>query len=315
MNGAVFSCLGLGDGLIALILANNLYLHGHKVTLFHPFLGQLQEWFPHIPIRPYPPKLEEFDRYFIIFETTDWMQAVLKECLEKHRKRTTVLNPIATPNADYAYWEEGRFDGNKPFAENLFFYCRNVLGLPKATKSNGITIPKGVTPRKYPKRVIIHPTSSRPGKNWPREKFLRLAEKLKREGFEPAFTVSPNERKDWPEAPLFATLSDLVAFVCESGYMIGNDSGVGHLASCLGLPTLTLCRNERTANFWRPAWSPGKVCLPVSWLPNIKGMRWRDEHWQWGISVGKVLGSFHELCVLGNERAQSVGLREKNVVG
>jgi heptosyltransferase-3 len=314
MNAAVCSCLGLGDGLIALVLSHNLYLHGHKVTTFHPFLSQLQAWFPHLPIQPFPPKIEVFNRYFIIYEKSEWMQAVLKECLERHRTQTTVLNPIATPNTDYAYWEEGRFDGNRPFAENLLFYCRNVLGLSKATKNNGITVPKGVTPHKYPKRVVIHPTSSRPGKNWTREKFLKLAEKLKKEGFEPAFTVSPKERCDWPEAPAFATLADLVTFVCESGYMIGNDSGVGHLASCLGLPTVTLCRNERTANFWRPAWSPGKICLPVPWLPNVKGMRWRDEHWQRGISVRKVLLSFEELCVFGNERADLTRLRKKDVV-
>lgn len=295
MKCAVFSCLGLGDGLLALVLSHNLQRHGHEVTTFHPFLNQLQGWFPHLPIRPFPPNLEEFDRFFIVYERSDWSQAVLKECLEKYRDKTTVLNPIATPNTDYPFWEEGRFDGNLPFSDNLMIFCREILKLPQAVKTNGIVLPQGVTPRKHLKRVVMHPTSSRPSKNWSKNKFLKLAARLEKEGWEPVFIVGPNEREEWGRAPKFDTLSDMVVFVAESGYMIGNDSGIGHLASLFGIPTVTLCRNDRTANFWKPAWAPAQVCLPDGWLPNIKWLRWRDQHWQWGISVGKVLKSFHNI--------------------
>src|SRR5579883_972132 len=123
MRIAIFSCLGLGDGLLTLVLANNLHLHGHETVTFHPSLSALQEWFPHLPIQPFPPTLSPFDRYFIFYEKSPWMQSILSECLSNHRARTTVLNPIATPNTDYPYWEEGRFDGNLPFAENLYRFC------------------------------------------------------------------------------------------------------------------------------------------------------------------------------------------------
>ncbi len=56
------------------------------------------------------------------------MLKVLDTCLEKYRDKTTVLNPIATPNTDYPYWEEGRFDGNQTFADNLVDFCRTLLG-------------------------------------------------------------------------------------------------------------------------------------------------------------------------------------------
>ncbi len=81
MRSAVFSCLGLGDGLLALELANNLHLNGDEVVTFHPFLQGLQGWLPHLPIRPFPPVLEEFDRFFIIYEKTPWMEAVIQTCL------------------------------------------------------------------------------------------------------------------------------------------------------------------------------------------------------------------------------------------
>lgn len=295
MDIAVFSCLGLGDCLLSLILSNNLVKQGYKVTTFHPFMSQVQSWFPHLLIRPFPPKLEQFDRYFIFLERSEWMKEIMDECLTKYRSRTTILNPIATPNTDYPFWEEGHFDGRKPFADNLEAFCRDRLGFEPATKSNGIVIPPQIQIKKYPKRVIIHPTSSRPNKNWSRHKFLTVAKKLKAEGFDPVFTVGPHERGEWPEAPHFDSLSDLFAFVAESGAMIGNDSGIGHLASCFGLPTLTLCRNVRTADFWRPSWAPNAVCLPNPLLPNIKGLRLRDHHWQIGISTSRVLRSFYHL--------------------
>jgi heptosyltransferase-3 len=292
---AVFSCLGLGDGLIALVLSNNLHLNGYHVTTFHPFLHHLQGWFPHLPIRTFPPvdTLREFDRFFLIYEKSPWMQEALAYCGQHFPKCTTVLNPIATANRDYPYWEQGKFDGNRPFVENLYGFCKNVLKFAVTTKSNGIVVPDHVNPKRFNERVIFHPTSSRPGKNWTDKKYLKLADELRMRGFTPSFILTAEERQGWDvDAPQFPGLSEMAAFICESGYMIGNDSGIGHLASCLGLPTVTICRSEQNGRFWRPAWAPGKVITPSEWIPNLKGLRLRDEHWKKWISVRSVLDAF-----------------------
>lgn len=224
------------------------------------------------------------------------MQAAIQECQTRFPERTWILNPIATPNRDYPYWEKGRFDGRIPFADNLHAFCRDQLQLPLAAKNNGIAIPPSVRPRCFPNRVIIHPTSSRAGKNWPASKYLALADRLEEEGYQPVFILTEQERAGWPDlrraAPLFPSLDLLAAYVAESGYMIGNDSGIGHLASCLGLSTVTICRNLLTARFWRPSWAPGAVITPPAWIPNIKGLRLRDRHWQKGISVRRVVNAF-----------------------
>ncbi len=302
---AVFSCLGMGDGLIALVLSNNLHLNGGEVTTFHPFLDSLQAWFPHLPIRRFPTSeemelvLQQFDRLFILFEKSPWMQAILRHCQKHYPDKTTVLNPIATPRRDYPYWEGGRFDGNRAFVDNLYTYCKDILRFTVVTKSNGISVPEGVFPRRFDKRVVIHPTSSREGKNWPREKFLDLAFHLKSMGYAPCFILTQEERQDWDvggvEAPVFENVSEMASYISESGYMIGNDSGIGHLASCLGLPTLTICRSAQASRFWRPAWARGEVVTPSPWIPNIKGLRLRDQHWKKWISVGKVMNSFSRL--------------------
>ena len=303
---AVFSCLGLGDGLIALVLSNNLHLNGFEVTTFHPSLNCLQKWFPHLPLRPFPAQeelgsvLKEFDRFFLIYEKSEWMQAVLDYTQKNHPEKTTILNPIATPNRDYPYWEQGRFDGNRPFVENLYVFCKNVMKFMVVTKSNGIVSPDHVKPRRFEKRIILHPASSRSGKNWKREKYFSLASKLQSQGFSLSFILTQEERKGWDlenyETPLFSKQSELAAYICESGYMIGNDSGIGHLASCMGLPTITICRNEQSAKFWRPAWAPGRIITPSRWVPNLKGLRLRDRYWKDWISVRKVLHHFHDIA-------------------
>jgi hypothetical protein len=314
MKIAIFSCAGLGDCLLTLILSENLRRAGHEPVTFHPFMKELQGWFPQLPIRPFPPKYEEFDQFIVVYEKSSWMKEVLDHCLKHFRKETIVLNPIATPNQDYPYWEEGRFDGKVPFADNLVTFCEKIIGIKGAEKANGLVIPLDVKLRSKLNQVIIHPTSSRPGKNWPRAKFLKLAKELKKRGYDPVFMASPKERVDWPEAPPFQNLEEMVRCVAESGFMIGNDSGIGHLASLFGIPSVSLFKNERTADFWQPAFAPNIALIPKGWLPNLKGLRWRDKYWHWGISVRRVLRAFDQLRVFGNQAVDSAALREEDVV-
>ncbi|MBS0628794.1 MAG: glycosyltransferase family 9 protein [Verrucomicrobia bacterium] len=293
MKTAVISCLGLGDGLLALVLSNNLALNGHEVVTYHPFLNQLQDWFPHLPIAPFSEEIvDHYQQFFFIYDKK--MDRVIEKCYKQYPNSTYVLNPIATPKCDYRYWEVGRFNGRLPFADNLEFFCRDVLKLKRVTKENGIRI---LTNQKFEKRVIIHPTSSRPSKNWPKEKFLRLANYLEKDGYETAWVLTKEERPQWPNvnAPAFSNMSEIATFVAESGMMIGNDSGIGHLASCLGLPTVTICRHKMVADFWRPSWANAAVVLPPKWVPNLKGFRFRDKHWQKFVSVERVRRVFHSV--------------------
>lgn len=296
--------MGLGDGLIASVLSHNLVRAGHQVDTFHPIMGQMQPLFPHLTFLPRNEGvdfLQEYDHLFFIYERSEWMENLI----DRFPDKTTVLNPIATPNCDYPFWEQGRFDGNQPFVDNLVQYCRNMLGIEDPVRTNGIVLPEHIKQGKYPERVILHPTSSRMGKNWTQRQFLALANQLERKGFEPVFILTSEEKRTWPsvEAPHFKDLVAVTHFVAESGWMIGNDSGIGHLASCVGVPTLIICRSQMVANFWRPSWSEGRVIVPPSWIPNLKGMRWRDKKWQYFVPVSRVYWKFldfRKLCVLSH---------------
>ncbi|MBM3208460.1 MAG: glycosyltransferase family 9 protein, partial [Chlamydiae bacterium] len=243
--------------------------------------------------------LAAYDRLYIFYEKSVWMQSIIDHCMRRYPEKTVIINPIATKNKDYPYWANARFDGAKPFVENLEMFCREILNLEFFSKSNGIIATKNLKHRKYIKRIIIHPTSSRDGKNWPKEKYIQVMQKLLKKGLDPKIIVHGSEREEWKEylefCPEFTSLSELSAYVYESGVMIGNDSGIGHLASCLGIPTVTICRSKMASLFWRPSWSEGIVLYPSSIVPNIKGLRWRDKYWKSFVFVPQVLAAVNKL--------------------
>ncbi len=318
---AVFCCRGLGDGLISLVLSHNLVSVGYEVVTYHPFLKAMQPLFPHLRLEPFPKKEEcaSFDRIFIFYEKSPEMKEILDFCEKNFPEKTKVLNPIATLKRDYPYWEVGKFDGSVPFAENLRVFCKDQLGIVEATPLNGITLPKGAAKGLHAQRIVIHPVSSKLDKNWTPEKFIYLAKRLETSGFEPYFVLTEKEKELFPEKNIrLAPPSDLVSlaiWIYESRAMIGNDSGIGHLASCLGLPTVTICRNKIASFFWRPAWALAAVVTPPSWIPNIKRCRLRDWYWQQWIPVSSVFSRFCQLCKPGNQRPKGFSLGKKHIVG
>ncbi len=312
---AVFSCRGIGDALLALQLCYNLHLNGHQAHLFHDSFDSLCDWFPDIKIHQ-KPLLDElktfakdFDQVFLFLELEEgrlsfYAQTLLeafKASGKIEKKDIFFLNPIATKKKDPLFWDHGRFDGRVSLSENIFNFCEKQLNLPDVIKTNGIFPLTGLKRNRYPNRVVLHPTSSNQAKNWPKESYLRLQEVLKKLGYEPSFILTKTEKQNelWGcDCPEFINLNDLAAYIFESGYMIGNDSGVGHLASSLKIPTLTLCASTRAALFWKPDFFKGIVLQPPKWIPNFKWFRMRDRYWKKLITVNRVIKAFKKLTSL-----------------
>jgi ADP-heptose:LPS heptosyltransferase len=99
--------------------------------------------------------------------------------------------------------------------------------------------------------VAIHPGSGSPLKNWPAEHFARMRDELMRvHGLATVVLAGP------ADAAALATLHDapseggavlvdrpllmLAAVLRRAAAFLGNDSGLGHLAGLLGIPTLCL---------------------------------------------------------------------------
>jgi len=271
LHFAVVAARGLGDGLLSMILTHNLCRAGHTVTCFSTPLCQLRAWFPGHDLQPFPTP----EQYTSVFSQFDRLIVADYACLtDKHHV-----------GCDMLILKEKILDRQRTMVANLVEVCRTHLGLKDVIPHNGIAPLPHLIPHKFPKRVILHPMSTSEDKNWPAHNFIKLYNKLQNTGLEPILCVSPQERPFWEHhldrtslsLPYFPRLEDLASFVYESGSMIGNDSGVGHLASCLGLPTLSLFARKSHAALWRPGWSPGTVLAAP---PYLIGSRLKQKLWK-----------------------------------
>lgn len=110
--------------------------------------------------------------------------------------------------------------------------------------------------------VVIHPGSGSPVKCWPLERFLELAMRWKSQGQAVRFLIGEVERERWgPEKvkTLCATGTvvepqsyvDLLAELSTADVFVGNDSGPGHLAAIIGVPSVSLF-GPTDPIVWRP---------------------------------------------------------------
>lgn len=311
----VISLKGLGDGVISLALSNNLYQNGFYVQTFHDgALTQLQNWAPHLPIKKFPPVesvsdiVKDFDHIFVFYDSVDpFIQAIIKEAKSNYPDKIKVINPsFSRTCGNQPYYEDASFRRDVSMIDNIENFCRNIINLKVVTKKNGLKCPYGnLILRKNKVRVAIHPTSAKIARSWSKEKFLDLYKKLKNNNFDPVFVMSDKEMSTWKEGLKeevhiegFSSFDDLAKYIYESGYLIGNDSGIAHLASSLGLPVLCISRSKRTTDLWRPGWGIVKVVHPSTLIPNISGFRLRDKKWQFFISTKKVFKNFMKVVLL-----------------
>jgi heptosyltransferase III len=93
--------------------------------------------------------------------------------------------------------------------------------------------------------AAIHPGSGSPKKNWPFDRYLDLAEKLRAQGFCIIWISGPAEERQFlfpASERVFrdASLPALVRVLSRSSLFVGNDSGISHLAAAAGAPSVVL---------------------------------------------------------------------------
>lgn len=294
----------LGDTLMSLVTINNFVRNGYNIEVFGDYAFALRDWFPQFKIQPLLTKpdqhlLKEYDVVLHMYET------VLS-------KDVAAWHPFSITLSDSIY-----YIADMTMTDIQVKLCQLEFELDNVQRTNNIVPPSELEHRRYRKRIVYHPTSSLLRKNWPAKKFLKLAKILQKEGYENYFIVSPQERSDWLwlqdqgiYLPEFSSLSDVAKFIYQSGYFIGNDSGIGHLASNLGVPTLSIILRKGVAKQWRPTWTLGKVVLSPSWL-NPRPIK--EKLWKLFTRVSTVENAFYELLkdeadifsLEGNKNAQA----------
>ncbi|HEY8994562.1 MAG TPA: glycosyltransferase family 9 protein [Lacunisphaera sp.] len=101
--------------------------------------------------------------------------------------------------------------------------------------------------------VVIHAGAARPTRQWGREHFEEIATRLRNEGWR----VSVLDENS-------GNLMELLETLATADRFIGNDSGPGHLAALLGVPTFSIFGAQLAANFHpvhpQAAWIDGAPC-------------------------------------------------------
>lgn len=275
---------GLGDALLMMIASDHLLRQGAEVTTLTPHLQSMTSYFPGHKFALQDTILDDFDGIIVQNNNSERVDFVLENYREKCRvfypnynhKRHALLFP-----------NDVAFDPDLPMAQNI------SLAVQKGNRANGITPPKHLCFQKYKKRILIHPTSSNPNDCYLKSRYLKIAQALKKQGFDPVLITSPKERFTWEDCgfplPLFPTIKDLADYAYESKALIGNDSGPGHLASNLGLKTLIIGNDEKRMRLWRPGWAETLVITPKKWIPNTKGLRLRTKYWAQMIPTSQIL--------------------------
>ncbi|MFM0287506.1 glycosyltransferase family 9 protein [Paraburkholderia megapolitana] len=274
----------IGDTLISMIIVSNLLKNGIDVTVYGNPAYALRHWFPGVVVHRLPAE-EDSANTFAAYDTVlqmQWNQPLVR-LLDAH-SRVRTLHDV----------EFGEHSGC--MAERFADFCRNELDLDDVDLANGVVAPTGLLHRRHARRVVIHPEASTDDKRWPAARFVKLARRLQRKGYEPHFVIAEHERARWKDidmsgvpAPVFADLGTLAAWVYESGYFIGNDSGIGHLASNLDIPAVSLFRRRGVSARWRPAWGAVEIILPWQWVPTS---RLKERLWKETLTCSRVLSAF-----------------------
>lgn len=294
---AVLMAPRLGDSLLTMAMAYNLAQNGRDVVVFGDFIHSMRDCFPSLAVQP---ALSEARAKVVL---ADFDCAV-----QMHVGWPYPLHDYAK---GYFYYDAHVVITGKGFIklEQIRDFCHSEIGLPHCTLNNGLWPQADWQYRKHARRVAIHPSSTSDQRCWAQEHFVELGLRLQRQGYEPYYILAAHEREHWQcleqqglpiqQSP---SLQDVARFIHECGWFIGNESGIGHLASNTGIPTLTLTGRPTRTRAWRPAWAPSRIVYPAY----IPGGRWRDRLWRKWLRPGQVLKAFNRLVKECNNTAGSL---------
>ncbi len=203
---------------------------------------------------------------------SDWRAAL---CLNLHGGSRSIALSLASRapyRAAFAHFR-GQFAYNVhiPTAQEILELDRKVhtaehlasamfyLGAPRSEIPRArLFAPPATRSRAH---AVIHPFASSPEKTWPAERFLEVAEDLRRSGLEPLFLCGPtDDAAPFAEFEVLrnAPLPKVMSVIRSAALFIGNDSGPAHIAAAFGLPVIVLFAAS-DPNVWGPWKTQGEI--------------------------------------------------------
>jgi ADP-heptose:LPS heptosyltransferase len=178
-------------------------------------------------------------------------------------RRTMLYASPQAPDVNGPWWSPGEHE--------VVRWCRLLewYGIPADPEDLSLARPDLAVPVGV---VVVHPGAASAGRRWPADRFAAVARALAGEGHRVVVTGTPAERSLArsvaagaglsPDAVLDTGLLDLAALVASARAVICNDTGVSHLATAYGTPSVTLFGPVSPA-LWGPP--PGRARHVALW--------------------------------------------------
>ncbi len=272
----------IGDTLVSMVVVENLRRAGRRVVVFSDHLHALRAWFPETDIRPLPAAADRVEAWRAFDVLLHFRPADVCEEARTHHPSVLVLDDLP--------------EHRDPLTDMVSVHVdvsRTLFAMPHPSRETGLRIPD-VGPVE-PDRIIIHPTAGDPRRAWLPARFVEVARRLCDRGWNPVFVTHPAEidATRWIEdAGLTRVAEDdldgLARRLATSRGFFGSDSGVAHLASCVGLSFVTLYVRRKVAIRWRPGWTTGETIKPV-WPLVLKPLK--ERLWAHAIPVSAAMAS------------------------
>lgn len=150
----------------------------------------------------------------------------------------------AAPDVDGPWWDDDEHEVAR--------WCRLVgrWGIPADPGDLRLRVPAEEPPVRG--AAVVHPGAAYPARRWPPDRFAAVARALAGEGRPVVITGTAGERAlaaavaeaaGLPAASVLAGttgLTGLAALVADAAAVVSNDTGVSHLATAYGVPSVTL---------------------------------------------------------------------------
>ncbi|ONK10191.1 glycosyltransferase family 9 protein [Streptomyces sp. MP131-18] len=162
-------------------------------------------------------------------------------------------------------------------------WCRLLSWYGVPADPADVRLPAPQLPSPAPGAVVLHPGADAPARRWPAERFAALGRELRAAGHRVVVTSGPGEGDlarrvaapgglERADAPPFCKLAALLA---QARAVVVGDTGVAHLATALGTPSVVLF-GPVSPRLWGPPRTPRHRVL---WHPDRPGdLRPGDPH-------------------------------------
>ncbi|MER6349882.1 glycosyltransferase family 9 protein [Streptomyces sp. NPDC001595] len=151
-----------------------------------------------------------------------------------------------TPGVAGPVWREDEHERGR--------WCRLLAWYGIEADPADVSLPAPATPSPAPGAVVVHPGADAPARRWPAERFAAVARELSRAGHRVVVTAGAGEHElaagvasaaGLPAGAVLGGTADvpfdrLAALVAGARCVVVGDTGLAHLATALGTPSVVL---------------------------------------------------------------------------